>query len=212
MIRKAPAVVGATVAGLVGLLSFHTHATTVSGGTATGTGSGSATGTGTGSGPGSATGTGPSSSTGGGSGPTGSGGASSTSAGPSGSGPSGRGASGSGSAGSGSGSAGARSSGAPPSSSTPVTTSATGPVVQYGYGQLAVSVKLSGGRITGVTVPTLQVADPTSQYIAQQVFPMLKRQVLSAQSANISGVTGATYTSEAYAKSLQSALTKARHP
>jgi uncharacterized protein with FMN-binding domain len=81
--------------------------------------------------------------------------------------------------------------------------------VQYGYGELAVRVTVSNGRITQVTVPTLQVAEQTSQDIADQALPMLKREVLSAQSANIQGVSGATYTSQAYAQSLQSALSRA---
>ncbi len=79
---------------------------------------------------------------------------------------------------------------------------------QYGYGQLAVRVTVAGKRITNVVVTGLQVADYSSQYIAQQAIPLLKREVMSAQSANIQGVTGATYTSEAYAQSLQSALQK----
>jgi len=79
-------------------------------------------------------------------------------------------------------------------------------VEQYGYGMLAVRVTVSGGRITQVSVPTLQVADAYSGSIAKQVMPMLRSQVLSLQSANIDGVSGATYTSEAYAMSLQGAL------
>jgi uncharacterized protein with FMN-binding domain len=79
---------------------------------------------------------------------------------------------------------------------------------QYGYGELAVKVTVSGSRITAVTVPTLRTAEQYSQQLAAQVIPMLKSQVMAAESARINGVSGATYTSEAYAYSLQSALDK----
>lgn len=85
---------------------------------------------------------------------------------------------------------------------------ATGTGEQYGYGMLAVRVTVRGNRISNVTVPTLQTADPLSQQIASQVIPMLRNEVLAAQSARINAVTGATYTTEAYAISLQSALDK----
>lgn len=88
------------------------------------------------------------------------------------------------------------------------TRSATGASEQYGYGVLSVKVTVAGTRITGVTVPALQTADPTSQQITTQVIPLLRSQVMSAQSARINGISGATYTSQAYATSLQSALDK----
>lgn len=82
----------------------------------------------------------------------------------------------------------------------------TGRLVPYGYGELAVQVSLVGGKITGVNVTGLRTADQYSQSLAQQVVPMLRSEVLQAQSANINGVSGATYTSQAFAISLQSAL------
>ncbi len=80
--------------------------------------------------------------------------------------------------------------------------------MQFGYGVLDVKVTVSGTRITDVSVPALQVIDPTSQQICDQVIPMLRSEVLSAQSATIDGISGATYTSVSYAQSLQSALDK----
>ena len=88
------------------------------------------------------------------------------------------------------------------------TRSALGPEEQFGYGVLDVKVTVSGTRITDVSVPLLQAVDPTSQQICDQVFPMLRSEVLSAQTATINGVSGATYTSASYAQSLQSALDK----
>ena len=90
------------------------------------------------------------------------------------------------------------------------TRSATGRLEQYGYGQLSVRVTMAGGRITDLAVATLKTADTYSQQLAAQVVPILRHEVLSAQSARINGLSGATYTSEAYAYSVQSALDKLR--
>jgi len=87
--------------------------------------------------------------------------------------------------------------------------SLTGPVVPYGYGELATRVTVSHGRITGVGVPVLKTAEQFSQQLAVQAIPVLRNEVLSAQSARIQAVSGATYTSEAYAQSVQAALDKA---
>jgi hypothetical protein len=84
----------------------------------------------------------------------------------------------------------------------------TGSVVQYGYGELSVTVTVRGSQITNVSVPLLRTAEPYSQQLAQQVIPMLKSEVLAVHSARINGVSGATYTSQAYAQSIQSALDK----
>jgi FMN-binding protein len=84
----------------------------------------------------------------------------------------------------------------------------SGKLVQYGYGELSVTVTVRGSQITDVSVPLLRTAEPYSQQLAQQVIPMLKSEVLAVHSARINGVSGATYTSEAYAQSIQSALDK----
>ncbi len=97
----------------------------------------------------------------------------------------------------------------PTTAAPSATRTATGSLVQYGYGELSVRVTLSGTRITHVALANIQVADQTSGIIAQEAVPILQREVLSTQSARIDGVSGATYTSEAYARSLQAALTRA---
>ena len=84
--------------------------------------------------------------------------------------------------------------------------SAVGGTEQFGYGLLDVKVTVSGTRITDVSVPALRVAEYTSQQICEQAIPLLRSEVLTAQSARIDAVSGATYTSEAYAASLQAAL------
>lgn len=101
-----------------------------------------------------------------------------------------------------------------PVTSTPPTTgggsaaarTAVGKMENYGYGHLDVRATVHGGKLTDVKVLTLQTAEPYSQQLAVQVLPMLRSQAEKVQSAKISGVSGATYTSEAYALSLQSAL------
>lgn len=90
------------------------------------------------------------------------------------------------------------------------TGTATGATEQYGYGELAVRVTVRSGKIVSVAVPLIQTAESYSQQLAAQVIPMLRHEVLSAQSAQINGVSGATYTSQAYATSLQAALDKLR--
>jgi uncharacterized protein with FMN-binding domain len=85
---------------------------------------------------------------------------------------------------------------------------AVGSSAQFGYGLLEVKVTVRGTRITNVSVPVLETAEPTSQQISEQAIPMLTAEVLSAQSAGINAISGATYTSEGYAQSLQAALDK----
>lgn len=105
----------------------------------------------------------------------------------------------------------------PPSPSTTFvvpsgTRSAVGPSEQYGYGVLSVKVTVSGTKITDLSLAGIQVAESYSQMLAQQVVPMLRQEVLSAQNARVNGVSGATYTSEAYLYSAQAALDKLHLP
>ncbi len=101
---------------------------------------------------------------------------------------------------------GATPGGSTATTSPPANASATGTSEQYGYGVLSVKVTVVNSKITDVKLSKLQTADTYSTVLAQQVVPYLRRQVLAAQSAHISGISGATYTSEAYALSVQSAL------
>jgi uncharacterized protein with FMN-binding domain len=88
--------------------------------------------------------------------------------------------------------------------------SATGDLEQYGYGELATKVTMRDGRISDVSVVELQTAEQYSQDLAQQVIPMLRREVLSAQGVRVDVISGATYTSEAYLYSVESALARLR--
>ena len=83
---------------------------------------------------------------------------------------------------------------------------AVGTSEQFGYGVLSVQATARGHRLVDVTVTNLQTAESYSQSLAQQVIPVLRSEVLAAQSAKVNAISGATYTSEAYLYSLQSAL------
>jgi uncharacterized protein with FMN-binding domain len=95
---------------------------------------------------------------------------------------------------------------APAASTGPRT--ATGADVPNQYGDVQVKVTVNGSKITAVTAVALPQSDPRSQMISQQAEPMLQSQALAAQSAQIDGVSGASYTSDGYRQSLQSALDK----
>lgn len=80
----------------------------------------------------------------------------------------------------------------------------------YNYGVLSVRITVSGHAITKVGIASLtDGGNFRSQSIDQQAIPVLEQEAMSAQSANIQGVSGASYTSAGFAQSLQSALSKA---
>jgi uncharacterized protein with FMN-binding domain len=93
---------------------------------------------------------------------------------------------------------------------TPSRISATGKVIQYQYGVLQLRATLTRGRLTGVSIAQLQPEPGRSAFIDSQAIPLLKAEALRARSATIDAVSGATYTSEAYAQSLQSAIDRAK--
>ncbi len=94
------------------------------------------------------------------------------------------------------------------SSSSGVSKAVTGDAVFVRYGNVQLKVTAKNGKITDIVAVQLPDQDGRSMQISSAVEPMLKQQALQAQSANISGVSGATYTSGGYQQSLQSALDK----
>jgi uncharacterized protein with FMN-binding domain len=82
----------------------------------------------------------------------------------------------------------------------------TGSAIDMPFGVVQVRVTFQGGRITDVA--TLQAPNDNrhSADITSYSTPRLRSEALAAQSAQINTISGATYTSEAYAQSLQSAL------
>ena len=79
------------------------------------------------------------------------------------------------------------------------------------YGTVQVRVTLQGNRITNVQSLQMPFDHQRSAEISQQAEPLLLQEVLQAQSAQIDLIGGASYTSQSYAQSLQSALDKAAH-
>ena len=85
---------------------------------------------------------------------------------------------------------------------------ATGDAVDTRYGPAQVKVTVTDGKITSIEAVQLQGNDPRSVQISSSAEPVLQQEALAAQSADIDVVSGATYTSESYTQSLQSALDK----
>ena len=65
---------------------------------------------------------------------------------------------------------------------------------------------MKNGKITNATAVTYPQDNPRDQEINSYAIPQLNQEAMSAQSANIDVVSGATYTSQGYQQSLQSAL------
>ncbi|MFF3908786.1 FMN-binding protein [Streptomyces sp. NPDC001848] len=84
----------------------------------------------------------------------------------------------------------------------------TGNVAQTQYGPVQVRLTVSGGKITKAEAVQAPKGGLSDQKTAMAV-PKLNQEAVSAQSANIDAVSGATYTSTGYKQSLQSALDKA---
>ena len=78
------------------------------------------------------------------------------------------------------------------------------------YGPMQVAVTMAGKKITGVKVLQETNTGAMSQQIDANAVPQLTKETLAAQSARIDAVSGASYTSSGYIKSLQSALDQAR--
>lgn len=84
---------------------------------------------------------------------------------------------------------------------------AVGPVVYYNFGTVSVRVTVSANKIVKIGIASLNDgSNPRSSFIDQQSLPLLEQQALQAQSANIQGVSGASYTSAGFVRSLQGAL------
>jgi uncharacterized protein with FMN-binding domain len=84
-----------------------------------------------------------------------------------------------------------------------------GSAVETQYGIVQVAVVVSGRHIDSVNFVQLTAFDGRSQEINSQAAPILLQETVSAQSGHIDTVSGATYTSEGYLQSLQSALDRA---
>jgi uncharacterized protein with FMN-binding domain len=81
----------------------------------------------------------------------------------------------------------------------------SGPAENTQYGEVQVSITVSNGKITNANGTLPQGGDS----IAQNALPQLNQEALTAQSASIQAVSGATYTSQGYIGSLQQAVNEA---
>ena len=83
----------------------------------------------------------------------------------------------------------------------------TGPSVFVNYGNVQVKITVSNGKITDAVA--VQAPSGRNDRYTRMAVPILKAQTLQAQSANIQGASGASYTSYGWFKSLQGALADA---
>ena len=107
----------------------------------------------------------------------------------------------------------------PPPASTPTPVSTPKPAGVSGtftgangntqFGPVQVQITVVNGKITNASALTYPTGSFRDQQINQQAIPYLIQETLAAQSANIQGVGGASYTSQGWVNSLQSALAKA---
>jgi len=79
------------------------------------------------------------------------------------------------------------------------------------YGNVQVLVTVTGGKITAVKFLQYPNTHSTSVYINDQAMPYLQQEAIKAQSSNVQLISGATYTSQAFVQSLQSALSQAKN-
>ena len=104
-----------------------------------------------------------------------------------------------------------------PTTSAPATTATAtatqafnGSLVDTRYGPVQVQAQISDGTISDVAVIAYPDGDGKSSSINARALPELRSEVLTAQQANVDTVSGATYTSTAYQRSLQAAIDDAR--
>ena len=86
----------------------------------------------------------------------------------------------------------------------------TGTTATNPYDDIQVAITVSGGKITNITTPVLTGDTGHSDEINSYAVPQLTQQALSSQSAQIDGVSGASYTTQSYIESLQSAIDQAK--
>jgi uncharacterized protein with FMN-binding domain len=85
----------------------------------------------------------------------------------------------------------------------------TGPVVDAYYGLMQIQAIIKGGRLTSIRVLKYPNDRRTSIFINRQALPMLRDEVISAQSARVDIISGATLSSEAFIQSLDAAMSQA---
>jgi uncharacterized protein with FMN-binding domain len=84
-----------------------------------------------------------------------------------------------------------------------------GPAVQTQYGTVQVAVTVKGSRLRDVRALVLPSGSGRTNEISVEAGPLLRQEAMAAQSANIDTLSGASYTSDGYRRSLQAALDRA---
>ncbi|MEI6648974.1 MAG: hypothetical protein WCO08_04955 [Actinomycetes bacterium] len=101
------------------------------------------------------------------------------------------------------------SSAAPTPTKATSSGSFTGSAVSTRYGTVQVQITVTNGKITAARGVQMPARDFRSQQISQQAEVYLVQETLAANSANIQGVGGASYTSQGWQQSLASAVAQA---
>jgi len=104
------------------------------------------------------------------------------------------------------GAAPAAAAGAAPASAT---TTYDGDASSTPYGPVQVRITVSGSKITAADAIQLPSGNGYDEQVRQYAVPVLIQETVAAQSAKIAMVSGATYTSDGYMRSLQSAIDQA---
>ena len=101
---------------------------------------------------------------------------------------------------------------AAPSTAPAAGTTATfnGAAARTPYGPVQVRITVVGGKLTAVDAIQLPSGNSYDEQVNQYAIPILTQEAIAQQSAKVSMVSGATYTSGGYLESLQSALDQAR--
>jgi hypothetical protein len=86
------------------------------------------------------------------------------------------------------------------------TNTVTGGAADTPFGPVQVQITVANGKIASVKTVQVPMESSRDQRINTQAVPILNQEAVSAQSAHIDSVSGATYTSEGYISSLQSAI------
>jgi uncharacterized protein with FMN-binding domain len=95
------------------------------------------------------------------------------------------------------------------SASSAATKTVTGDSIDTRWGPVQVQITVTNGTLTAVNAVVYPQNNPRDEQINAYAIPQLNQEALSAKSASIDMVSGATYTSEGYLSSLQSALDQA---
>jgi len=85
----------------------------------------------------------------------------------------------------------------------------TGPTSSTPFGPVQVRITVSGSHITDIQALQTPSDASYSRQVAAYAVPILRHEALTAQSAQIDAVSGATWTSQGYADSLQGAIDRA---